>query len=73
MVTPIVRFQRHGASRCRQRIYVPAFYPPQGTMTLWMGAWKGKERMPVTGPRTDGQNRIRVTPVRLFPPPAGGK
>jgi arylsulfatase A-like enzyme len=57
----------------RQRLYIPAFYPPNGVMNIFMGVWKGKDRLPVTGTRTDGQNRIRVTQVRLFPPPVAGK
>jgi arylsulfatase A-like enzyme len=57
---PVERWRPGQQIRDRQRIAMPAG-TPAGSYTLYVGAFKGAERMPVTpAAASDGKNRLRV-------------
>jgi arylsulfatase A-like enzyme len=57
---PLERWRPGQTVRDRQRIAMPAGTPP-GTYTLYVGAYRGAERLPVSPPAlNDGNNRLRL-------------
>jgi choline-sulfatase len=57
---PLERWRPGQVVRDRQRIPVPAG-TPAGTYTLYVGAYRGAERLPVSPPAlNDGNNRLRL-------------
>jgi hypothetical protein len=65
---PLERWRRGQTLRDRQRIAIPAG-TPAGTYTLYVGAYRGPERLPVTPPSlNDGQNRLRLLSFAVTPP-----
>jgi len=57
---PLERWRTGQVIRDRQRIPIPPGSPP-GTYTLYVGAYLGAQRLPVTPPSlSDGNNRLRL-------------
>jgi hypothetical protein len=57
---PLERWRPGQVVRDRQRIPLPAG-APAGTYTLYLGAYRGAERLPVSPPAfNDGNNRLRL-------------
>jgi len=57
---PLERWRPGIELRDRQRIAIAAGTPP-GTYTLYVGAFRGGERLPVTPPAlSDGNKRLRL-------------
>ena len=57
---PLERWHPGQALRDRQRVPIPAGTPP-GTYTLYVGAYRGPDRLPVTpASLADGNNRLRL-------------
>jgi choline-sulfatase len=75
---PIDRWRPGQVLRDRQRIAMPPG-TPAGTYTLYLGAFRGAERLPVTpAALNDGNNRLRllsfvVSPSKGEPRPGGPK
>jgi hypothetical protein len=79
---PLERWRRGQGIRDRLRVPIPPGTPP-GAYTVYVGAYRGAQRLPVTPPAlADGNNRLRlfsftVTPATVgsaprVPPPAKG-
>jgi lipoteichoic acid synthase len=59
-VYPVERWLPGQRIRDRQRILIPQSIQP-GEFTLYVGFWRGSERMPITpASAADGANRLRV-------------
>jgi choline-sulfatase len=68
---PIERWRRGQQLRDRQRIPIPPG-TPAGTYTLYLGAFRGAERLPVTpAALNDGNNRLRLFSFSVSPPTVG--
>ena len=64
---PIERWRPGQALRDRQRIPIPPG-TPRGTYTLYLGAFRGAERLPVTpAALNDGNNRLRLLSFVVSP------
>jgi arylsulfatase A-like enzyme len=64
---PLERWRAGQALRDRQRIPIPAG-TPGGTYTLYIGAYRGSQRLPVTpASLNDGQNRLRLLSFTVTP------
>ena len=68
---PIDRWRPGQVLRDRQRIPMPPGTPP-GTYTLYLGAFRGAERLPVTpAALNDGSNRLRLLSFVVSPSNGG--
>ena len=68
---PIDRWRPGQVLRDRQRIPMPPGTPP-GTYTLYLGAFRGAERLPVTpAALNDGSNRLRLLSFVVSPSNVG--
>jgi hypothetical protein len=62
---PLERWRPGQSIRDRQRISIPPG-TPAGTYTLYVGAFRGASRLPVTPPSlSDGNNRLRLLSFRV--------
>jgi arylsulfatase A-like enzyme len=67
---PLESWRRGQVIRDRLRIPIPPGTPP-GAYTLYVGAYRGAQRLPVTPPAaSDGNNRLRLLSFTVTPPPA---
>jgi len=68
---PIDRWRPGQVLRDRQRIPMPPGTPP-GTYTIYLGAFRGAERLPVTpAALNDGSNRLRLLSFAVSPSNVG--
>ena len=68
---PLDRWRPGQVLRDRQRIPMPPGTPP-GTYTLYLGAYRGVERLPVTpAALNDGNNRLRLLSFVVSPSNVG--
>ena len=64
---PLERWRPGQSLRDRQRIPIPAG-TPGGTYTLYLGAYRGPERLPVTpAALNDGKDRLRLLSFTVTP------